>query len=152
MEPLKALREAISEVLEIMCFLCPVPLKEPPRDLQGRLWEAVEVKFQGESSGSLRMFFPVGLTEEMTRSLTGDSQQELDRHRVWDALKEVTNMVAGGLLHRLDPQAGSTLMLPEILPQGTLWEPSKCLAMDLDGEMLLAELDWKGSALQDTLV
>lgn len=144
MEPMRALRDAISEVLETMCFLCPVPVKETPRNRPARhQWSVVEVRFAGEGCGFLRIHFPMEIAQEMARSLIGKFERECPEEEVQDVLREVTNMVGGGLLQRLDPDARTTLFIPRVIEGNVPWDPSKGLAMDLDGLLILAELHWK---------
>lgn len=143
MEPMKALRDAISEVLETMCFMCPVPLKEPPKHLDpGEHWTAVELAFGGQEGGSLRIYFPWALAVEMANGLRGETDLIPEPEETQDVLKEVTNMVAGSLLHKLDPEAKLSLQLPEVLGEMQGVDPQGALAVELEGRILLARLNW----------
>lgn len=143
MEPMKALRDAISEVLETMCFMCPVPVKEPPKNPDPREhWTVVELRFGGNQGGNLRMYFPWALAVEMANGLRGETDLIPEAEETQDVLKEVTNMVGGSLLHSLDPEAKVSLQLPEILGEMWEWDPQGALAVELDGRVLLAKLIW----------
>jgi len=142
-EPMKALRDAISEVLETMCFMCPVPLKEPPMHPDpGEHWTVVELGFGGQQAGSLRIYFPWALAVEMANGLRGETDLIPEPEETQDVLKEVTNMVAGSLLHKLDPEARLSLHLPEVLGEIQDFNPQGALAVELEGHILLARLLW----------
>lgn len=147
MEVMKALRDAISEVLETMCFMCPVPLKEPPKQLDlGRHCTLVKLGFGGRQGGSLRIYFPWALAVEMANGLKGDADLIPEAEETQDVLKEITNMVGGSLLHRLDPEAKVSLQLPEVLEEMQDWDAQGALAVELDGHILLAQLIWNQGA------
>jgi CheY-specific phosphatase CheX len=143
-EPMRALRDAISEVLETMCFMCPVPVKAPAMDLDpAEDWAVVELDFGGKDAGSLRIYFPWGLAVEMASAMRGQADTIAQAEETHDVLKEVTNMVAGSLLHRLDPEAKASLQLPRVVTGAQPWDPARGLAMDLDGRMIVAQLLWE---------
>lgn len=143
MEPMKALKDAISEVLETMCFMCPVPLKDPPRHMDsGESWTVVELGFGAKQAGSLRIYFPWALAVEMANGLRGETDLIPETQETQDVLKEITNMVGGSLLHRLDPEAKVSLELPEVLSETQQWDPQDALAVEVDGHILVARLTW----------
>lgn len=143
METLRALREAISEVLETMCFLCPVPVKAaPPERPSYHQWHVTEMDFSGDFTGRMRLHFPGEVVDEMASSFLGKPREELRDEEVRDVLLEVTNIVGGGLLERLDPRATTRMSLPREAQEGSSWEPSAGVALDLEGLMILGEIRW----------
>lgn len=143
METLQALKDAISEVLETMCYMCPVPVKAPPRERPSHCeWLVSVVNFTGGSQGRLKIHFPMEVAREIFFSITGRETVEPHHGELEDVLKEVTNMVAGGLLHRLDPGATTSMSFPALLEDNS-WDPKLGAAFDLDGVMILAEFCWK---------
>ncbi len=145
METLRALREAISEVLETMCFLCAVPVKAaPPERPPYHQWHVTELDFSGDFKGRMRLHFPEEVVAEMASSFLGKSREELGDEEVKDVLLEVTNMVAGGLLERLHPGATTRMSLPREAQESMSWEPSAGVALDLEGLMILGEIRWMG--------
>ncbi len=142
-EPMKALRDAISEVLETMCFMCPVPVKEPPRNPDpSEHWTGVEIGFGGQGEGCLRIYFPWAVAVEMANGLKGETDLIPEAEETQDVLKEVTNMVGGSVLQKLDPQAKFSLELPRVLGELKDWDPKGALAVELDGHLILAKLIW----------
>ncbi len=143
MEEMRALRDAISEVLETMCFMCPVPLKEPPKNPDPEEhWTVVELGLGDRGAGSLRIYFPWALAVEMANGLKGEADLIPEADEIQDVLKEVTNMVGGSLLHKLDPEAKISLQLPRVLGDMPPWETEGALAVELDGRVILARLVW----------
>jgi len=78
----------------------------------------------------------------MASSFLGRPREELRDEEVRDVLLEVTNIVGGGLLERLDPKATTRMSLPREAQEGLSWEPSAGVALDLEGLMILGEIRW----------
>lgn len=137
-EWIKPLKEAISEVLETMCFLCPVPV-EPHEtfNLDEEDPVSTEIHFRGSGGGTLRIEFSKGLASLIVESFLGEDHSQMDDEQRRDTLREITNMIGGNLLQRIDPGGRLTLSVPSLCPPSavpTRGRPQ--LAMDVEGHAL----------------
>ncbi len=152
-QQIQALKVAISEVLETMCFVCPVPLDGAPVERTSASPPdavVVQVSFEGEGDGYLRIQIPTELAKELAGSLTGRDSLALAPMDVQDALKEITNMIGGSLLHRIDPGAFVVLSIPRCLDQWAGDVAAPHVVMDVEGYPLVAELRWNFPAREES--
>lgn len=141
-EQVKALVDAISDVLETMCFFCPVPLDR--RYLPSVAEDLIEsrVSFKGATLGELRLAIPKALAGQLAAVLTSRDVFRLDQREIQDAFMEVSNMIAGGFLHRIDPRPSAFIDSIQILDAFDMNQPPDAVVMDLDGQPILAEVLW----------
>jgi CheY-specific phosphatase CheX len=149
-QQIQALKGAISEVLETMCFVCPVPLDGVPleRTFVSKDTVIVQISFQGKGDGYLSIQLPGELAKELAGSLAGRDSLALTPSDVEDALNEITSMIGGSLLHRIDPDALVFLSIPQCVanwvPDGT----APHVVMGVEGYLLVAELRWNFPELE----
>ncbi|MEA2110046.1 MAG: hypothetical protein U9P07_11575 [Pseudomonadota bacterium] len=111
------LRKVISNVLESMFFIFiePVSASECARDLTGVNFHQVQISLIGpQQKLDLDFFFAVSLAEQMAANFLGVDICDVNNLQVLDVLKEVVNMVAGGLVNICDPDGSILLGIPNI--------------------------------------
>jgi len=94
------LRKVISNVLESMFFIFiePVSAGECARDLTGVNFHQVQIILTGPRQKlDLDFFFAASLAEQMAANFLGVEICDINNLQVLDVLKEMVNMVAGGL-------------------------------------------------------
>jgi hypothetical protein len=111
------LRKVISNVLESMFFIFiePVSASECARDLAGVNFHQVQILLTGPRQKlDLDFFFAVSLAEQMSANFLGAEICDVNSLQVLDILKEMVNMVAGGLVNLCDPDGNIVLGIPNI--------------------------------------
>lgn len=111
------LRKVISNVLESMFFIFiePVSASECARDLTGVNFHQVQISLIGpQQKLDLDFFFAVSLAEQMAANFLGVEICDVNNLQVLDVLKEVVNMIAGGLVNLCDPDGIIVLGIPNI--------------------------------------
>jgi len=139
------LKKVISNVLENMFFIFiePVSTGECTRDLTGIHFHQVQISLSGPRQKlNLDFFFAVSLAEQMAANFLGVEISEVNDTQVLDVLKEMVNMIAGGLVNLCDPDGTILLGIPDItetLLTGeniTLNDEFNCFGSD-DGYLLV---------------
>ena len=108
--------ETMSEVFETMFFVFLEPLRSVPADCNVQTpkpYVAAQVEFFCDSTGFVRIYFPLVLAQNITSNFLGVDASEIDLKRIKDAMGETVNMVMGSLLGKLDPHGQCTLGIPE---------------------------------------
>lgn len=99
------LTESVSEVLETIAYLCPVPVAGEENgqdtDSDGKS-DCIGITFQGPVSGKLFITFPDTLSLMIAASMLGieENDPDLQKKRI-DAIKEILNIICGNLLIKL---------------------------------------------------
>lgn len=109
--------QAIANVFETMFFVFLEPL-DPGTD-EGRTagsaaapeWLLCTVGFQGRVLGSLRLWVPYGLAQELATNFLG-LETEASEIQALDMVKELANMVCGNLFSLYDRHQATLLDLP----------------------------------------
>ncbi|MGQ9653164.1 MAG: chemotaxis protein CheX [Thermodesulfobacteriota bacterium] len=117
-EQSRALMDAISDVLETMCFSCPVPLGLRDQSVEADELLIADAGFEGSRNGRLRLAISRALAYALTASFVGRRETELTPEAMQDAFMEVTNMVAGVFLQRIDPTSSLCVGDLRILDRG----------------------------------
>ncbi len=138
----RALMDAISDVLETMCFSCPVPLGLRDHSIEAEELLIAAVGLEGSRDGGLRVAISRALASVLTASFLGRAEAELTPEESRDAFLEVTRMVAWGFLQRIDPTSSIRVGDPRILDRGEADGTSRCVAMDVDGHRVLGWVFW----------
>ena len=144
----QVLMDSISEVLETMCFLCPIPIREftsddIPDPQRSVVTEIAFVGKKGDSgSGLLKLRFPNELVGQITEHLTGRDPQDIKQGDISDALLEITNMVAGAFLKQQDPQANIFLAIPKLGGESRGEGAAEKVVMNIEGYVIFCELFW----------
>lgn len=106
------LDEAMKDVLERMFFI--QPSETLPKD-QGPAFEAL-LDFSGEPPGWLRLRVPGGTARMIAADFLARDAAEVSQNEVGEVICELTNMICGCLLSRLESTATFQLGPPRIVP------------------------------------
>lgn len=112
-----ALKASISEVFSTMFFMVPewdpeLLIQTAAQKAEGWLEGKVHVTRQQVRLG-LWVWSPPGLARELAANILASELADLDEEQVVDAYREMLNMVAGGVLTKVDAQGDWTMGLPE---------------------------------------
>lgn len=124
------LMKVISNVLENMFFIFiePVSTDECARELIGINFHQIQILLTGpRQTLALDFFFAASLAEQMAANFLGVEISDVNGLQVLDVLKEMVNMVAGGIVNICDPEGRVMLGIPDI--SGTLL-PGEAIGMD----------------------
>jgi CheY-specific phosphatase CheX len=109
-----ALRDSVQEVLEKMFFVEPV--EEPPGDVESPDGEmAVQLKFEGLPSGAVTLRVTTAAALQIAADFLGEDASELPSAKVEEVVCELTNMICGSVLSRVESSATFRLGSPRIL-------------------------------------
>jgi CheY-specific phosphatase CheX len=109
------LRKVISNVLENMffTFIEPVSISECAEGLKRAYFNRVGISLTGLGQRlDYDFYFDTSLAGQMTANFLGMEHGDLDKNQVMDVLKEMVNMVAGGLVNICDPEGRIVLGIP----------------------------------------
>jgi hypothetical protein len=126
-EPLmKAMKVAISDVLETMFFL-PVQfaegkysLKEWFPDIQSVF--GATLRFNGPLSGALWLVAPVSVVNEITAGFLGLRKHEINDDQRRDTIKEALNMIGGHGFSLFNSKGAFNLSIPRSIEGAVLLE------------------------------
>ena len=113
----RALRDSVEEVLEKMFFAqtmgeCPVdPAEGQPADEI-----AVSLAFQGEPSGLFWLRLTTVAARQIAADFLGIDEPEISGIQTSDAIRELSNMICGSVLSRVESAATFQLGAPQIVP------------------------------------
>jgi CheY-specific phosphatase CheX len=114
----RLLEEAASEVLETMFFTGLSEGDEAIPSLQEPL-VCTRVEFRGTPSGRLGIRVPVETGRQIAANFLGDDAGEIAEGRMAEVICELSNMVCGSVLSRLERESVFELLHPEIEPPET---------------------------------
>lgn len=121
---MKAMRTSISEVLGTMFFQM-VQIVDANSTLQE--WLAQEqsllgatLDFGGPLAGSFYLLIPVDAANKITANFLGLNADEVHEEQQNDTVKEMLNMIGGGLLSIIDQKGTFKLGLPELIETNDL--------------------------------
>ena len=121
---MKAMRASISEVLGTMFFQM-VQIVNTDGTLQE--WFAQEhpllgatLDFGGPWAGSFYLFIPVDAANSITANFLGLNAGEVDEEQQNDTVKEMLNMIGGGLLSIYDQKGAFKLGIPKLIEKSDL--------------------------------
>jgi len=123
---MKTMREAISNVLDIM-FFQPVQIADSDCTLQEWLSQeqsllGATLRFDGSVSGLLYLLIPVAMASEITANFLGLRQEEINEEQKRDTIKEAINMIGGHMLALFDRKGAFKLGIPGLIEEGDLTE------------------------------
>ena len=110
-EVLDALAGAISEVLETMFF--EEVVGDAPVPSEGL---AARVAFNGAPSGVFTLAADRRAARSLAASFLALENSEVTELQMGEVIREMTNMICGSVLSRLEPQAALELRAPELVP------------------------------------
>jgi CheY-specific phosphatase CheX len=110
-----ALQESVVDVLERMFFIGPLeePLGEPESSSRSI---AVHLDFDGDPPGSLTLRTTVAAARSIAADFLGEDGEVLSVQQVEEVLCELTNMICGAVLSRVESRAVFRLGVPQVLP------------------------------------
>jgi CheY-specific phosphatase CheX len=114
------MEESVAEVLEAMCF---VSSEGPTDDESGQVqsdWLCGELDFAGHPSGTFGIAVPPETAAVLAANFLGDEESILTSEQTLEVICELTNMVCGAILSRLDPRKAFTLSPPRHASSGIL--------------------------------
>lgn len=137
---LTKLKAVTFEVLETMFYLFPESLEEgemvSSRGPYLRSWVAIA----GPQSIRIGLLVPQSLARKMTANFLGTGEEEIYQPEMEDVLKEITNMMAGAFLSKMEASPAFKLQTPEAhwltaeeKPKKT---PSNRLRFEVDEELM----------------
>ncbi len=133
------IRQIFPEIMEKMFFMVPEELEGGTPMPRGDF--VAEATLQGEREIAVRILVPEPLASAMAKNLFPD--EEPSRERLKDILKELVNMLGGGLIMSLGP--GWKLGLPRVYEGveafGLIGGIEPALEYDIDGEPLAIYLE-----------
>ena len=112
------LLESATEVLETMFFTGI--LDENAEETAPELVSA-ELLFRGSPSGRFGVRVPVATGRLIASSFLGLDESELSQSHVEEVVGELTNMICGSALSRIEAGARFELLHPQIIPSTTDW-------------------------------
>jgi CheY-specific phosphatase CheX len=106
------IESAVAEVLESMCFIssegeATEEAAQCPPD-----WICGELDFAGNLSGRFGVAVPPSTAATIAANFLGEDESELSDEQTMEVICELTNMVSGSLLARLDSKSAFTLSPP----------------------------------------
>lgn len=123
-EMMKAMRQAISDVMNKMFFL-PVQVNEKGPAL--REWfsnklplAGATINFTGPSSGFSYLLIPAGFAREMTANFLGIAEKGINVKQERDTVKEALNMITGHMLSQFDRKGDLRIGIPQLINESDL--------------------------------
>ncbi|MDQ2842085.1 MAG: chemotaxis protein CheX [Acidobacteriota bacterium] len=114
--------ESVGEVLETMFFTGVV--EEDSNEESDSLVSA-ELTFHGNRSGRFGVRVPHTTGRQITSSFLGLEEDELSEEQIGEVVCELTNMICGSVLSRVETGARFELMHPEVDPRNGDWRKYK---------------------------
>lgn len=133
-------KAAAVQAFEVMCFVELTPAAEN-LPITGRRIVA-QVDFDHEASGQLRLELPPEAAETIASNFFGGDEANLSESQVRSLVAELTNIICGSLLSRLNP--GSLMMLssPEIYVADEDCHVGSRYDFQLEGHPVLVSIAW----------
>lgn len=117
--PDQALLESAAEVLETMFFTSVVGEGVP--DSSPGPWVSADLCFRGSLSGRFGVRLPVTTALRIAASFLGEEEDSLTPDRAGEVVCELSNMLCGSVLSRLESEAAFELSHPHFDPQGSVF-------------------------------
>ena len=81
------------------------------------------IKFNGQVSGEIKIFFSTGLLETMVQNMLSVNQKDVTENMIEDCAKEAVNMISGNFLHKLDSSKVFELSIPMFAKNAGVFVP-----------------------------
>lgn len=114
--------ESTTEVLETMFFTTVTP--EPPEE-PAHEFVAAELTFRGSPSGRFGIRIPTVTARPMTANFLGLQESEVSPSQIEEVTCELTNIICGSVLSRVEANGRFELLHPEISPVAWDWRQSE---------------------------
>ena len=102
---------AATEVLESMCFISVVESSDESV-AEDETWIAARLQFQGRLSGDFGLRAPQGTARQIASNFLGEDEVDLNTLQVVEVLCELSNMICGSFLNRLEGKGAYDLSHP----------------------------------------
>jgi CheY-specific phosphatase CheX len=106
------MEEAVAEVLEAMCFISSEGEVKEGAEMCQWDWICGELDFVGCVSGSFGIAVPPSIAATIAANFLGEDESTLSAEQTMEVICELTNMVCGTLLSRMDSKSVFTLSSP----------------------------------------
>jgi CheY-specific phosphatase CheX len=107
------LQNAVTEVLESMCFVSLVE-EDAPAITSETPWVARKLDFRGPFAGSFGLRAPLEMATIFAGNLLGQDLEELSQHEIGDSVGEIANMICGSFLCKLETKQPFDLTTPVV--------------------------------------
>jgi CheY-specific phosphatase CheX len=130
--------ETLAETLEQFAFLFAEPARHVPLPPQPTQYLYAFVNMSGGVQGTLFVCADPDLCREMAANVLGEETEDMSAACAEDALKELTNIVAGGFAaRRFAPERECDLSAPQV----TLVDRGKALELSSDSSSVRVLID-----------
>jgi CheY-specific phosphatase CheX len=102
---------AATEVLESMCFTSVVESSDESVT-EDETWIAARLHFQGSSLGDFGLRTRLGTARTIASNFLGEDEADLNTLQVIEVLCELSNMICGSFLNRLESKGAYDLSHP----------------------------------------
>jgi CheY-specific phosphatase CheX len=102
---------AATEVLESMCFISVVESSDESVT-EDDTWIAARLQFQGWLSGDFGLRTPLATARIIASNFLGEDEADLNTLQVIEVLCELSNMICGSFLNRLEGKGAYDLSHP----------------------------------------
>jgi len=129
------LRKVISNVLESMFFIFiePVTVSECGEGLKQASFSRVGISLTGPGQGlDCDFYFDTSLAGQMAANFLGVERGDINADQVLDVLREMVNMVIGGLVNICDPEGNIVLGIPACAEKTVSGQSFSCNNGDLN--------------------
>ncbi len=138
--------DVTSHILETMFFVTLEPWAGCPEEnsfSNSARWLEGRIGFRGPRSGELRVYVPLPLARAMATNFLGLEEGTPSDAQATDVVSELTNMICGNLLSRLDRKVVYDLSVPE----------AACVAFDAmekgaDGSGMTIDFNAEGQSVR----
>ena len=142
-----ALSAAVEEVLETMCFTTVLayargasPAEVGPRAEAGSPPLSLDLSFAGNPSGRFRLALPASLARVLAVAFLGREPQEVSASDAVDVAGELSNMICGSVLSRLESKSIFQITHPESVPCAAAFGECDSAWFDLGDGVLTVSL------------
>jgi CheY-specific phosphatase CheX len=106
------MEDAVSEVLEAMCFISSEGQTDDEEGNYQSDWICGELSFAGPTSGSFGIAVSPATAAVMAANFLGEEESLLSKEQTLEVVCEMANMICGALLSHYDPKNAFTLSPP----------------------------------------
>jgi len=140
----QVLSDAAAEVLETMFFTSLAEEGEPVPPITGPL-VCPNLSFRGPCSGRLGLRIPLETGRQIAANFLGLEGSEVTQSQLQDVLCELSNMICGSVLSRLESGSIFELLHPEIGPGETAGSPAVSRTLALEDGVLEVWFQWEAA-------
>jgi CheY-specific phosphatase CheX len=122
------LQTAVVSAFELMCFTAIEPVMEGTECPDGVL--RVEVEFEGDATGRLRLEIPVSAARSIAADFYG-AEPDMPHNQLEAVVGEMTNLICGSMLSTYAPDGGFSLSTPQVdAGTGEKYPVRQCFQME----------------------